>query len=120
VARTARYDAATVRGLSAERRRRFFTIEGSDSILRPELRAMITFRQHDLLTAPASARTFDLVVCRNVVIYFTAAAKATVHQRLADSLRPGGILFVGTTETILSPGQFGLAADGPGLYSRIG
>ena len=118
VARAGHYDLARQGGLSPSRRDRFLAADGPGWTFRPEVRSMIRFGRHDLLEAPVSVRTFDLVICRNVVIYFTEEAKATVHRRLADALRPGGVLFVGATEAILRPSRFGLSADGPGLYVR--
>jgi len=118
VGRAGRYDLARVVGVSPARRHRFLVEDGPDWVFRQELRAMIRFREEDLLRAPTVARVFDLVACRNVVIYFTQAAKAAVHQRLADALRPGGLLFVGATEAILQPQRFGLHSDGPGFYVR--
>ncbi len=119
VGRAGRYDLTRAGGVSDARRDRFLVADGSNWIFRPELKAMIRFRQHDLLDKPFAVRSFDLVVCRNVVIYFTEAAKSAVHQRLADALRPGGLLFVGATEAILQPRRYGLVADGPGFYVRV-
>jgi chemotaxis protein methyltransferase CheR len=120
VARAGRYDGARTGLLSPARRERFLRADGQDWVVRTELKAMIGFRQHDLFDGPIAVRAFDLVVCRNVVIYFTEAAKAAVHQSLADALRPGGLLFVGATEAILRPARFGLMAEEPGMYVRAG
>ncbi len=119
IGRAGRYDLTRVAGLSATRRARFFVADGPESVVRPELRAMISFREHDLLDEPAAVRAFDLILCRNVAIYFTTEAKTAVHERLAQALRPGGLLFVGATETILKPRRFGLVADSPGFYVRV-
>lgn len=118
VARSGRYRTASVASLSPARRERFLAADGDAWVVRPEIRDMINFRTHDLLSPPVGTRTFDLVLCRNVVIYFNEPAKVVVHQRLADALRPGGVLFVGATEAILRPGRFGLDAKGPGIYVR--
>lgn len=119
VGRAGRYDLTRVAGLSPARRDRFLVADGPGWVFRPEVRAMIGFRRHDLLDEPTAVRAFDVVLCRNVVIYFTEEAKTAVHQRLADSLRPGGLLFVGATEAILQPRRFGLISDGPGFYVRV-
>jgi chemotaxis protein methyltransferase CheR len=119
IGRHGRYDLGRVDGLSTARRDRFLVQDGPDWLFRPELRAMIRFRQQDLLDEPSGARGFDLILCRNVVIYFTDTAKNEVHRRLGAALRPGGLLFVGSTEAILQPRRFGLVADGPGLYARV-
>lgn len=118
VGRAGRYDLTRATGLSTARRDRFLVADGSAWVFRPEVRAKIGFRQHDLLDKPAAVRTFDLVLCRNVAIYFTDTAKGDVHRRLVEALRPGGLLFVGSTEAILQPQRFGLIADGPGFYVR--
>ena len=76
-----------------------FDVEDEFYRVRPDLRARVRFRHHDLLNDPFE-KSFDLIVCRNVVIYFTDEAKKTLYRRFADSLREGGILFVGGTETI--------------------
>jgi chemotaxis protein methyltransferase CheR len=119
VGRLGRYDLSRVVGLSTERRDRFLVPDGPDWLFRPELRAMIRFRQQDLLDEPSGAGGYDLILCRNVVIYFTDAAKTEVHGRLSAALRPGGLLFVGSTEAILQPRRYGLVLDGPGLYARL-
>jgi chemotaxis protein methyltransferase CheR len=118
IARAGRFDLTRFAGLSPSRRDRFLTKDGSDSVFRDELREMIRFREDDLLRGSTPAHIFDLVACRNVVIYFTETAKTVVHRRLAESLRPGGLLFVGATEVILQPHRFGLRFDSPGFYLR--
>ena len=82
-----------------------------------ELRALVTFRRHDLLR-DAYGSAFDLIACRNVAIYFTEEAKAQLYQRFARALRPGGLLFVGATEAISGARAFGLEPDQPGFYVR--
>ncbi|MCX7912169.1 MAG: protein-glutamate O-methyltransferase CheR [Dehalococcoidales bacterium] len=71
-----------------------------------ELRERITFRQHDLTRDPFESG-FDLIVCRNVVIYFSDEAKKTLRRRFYNALKPGGILFIGATETILDALELG-------------
>jgi chemotaxis protein methyltransferase CheR len=118
VGRIGRYDLARVPGLSVERRDRFLVADGSAWVFRPEVRSAIGFREHDVLDEPAGVRAFDLVLCRNVAIYFTTGAKRDVPRRLVEALRPGGLLFLGATEVILQPRRFGLVADGSGFYVR--
>jgi chemotaxis protein methyltransferase CheR len=118
VGRAGRYDLTRDHGLSTARRDRFLVEDGPSWIFRPELRAMITFRQQDLFDRAQAVRLFDLVLCRNVAIYFTDHSKSAVHRRLAESLKPGGLLFVGATEVILHPRRFGLITDGHGMYVR--
>jgi chemotaxis protein methyltransferase CheR len=117
VARVGHYRASQAAGLSPDRLARFLTQAGAGWTVKPDLRGTISFRKHDLLTEPVG-RHFELIACRNVVIYFTEAAKAVVHERLAGALKPGGLLFVGSTEAILKPERVGLRSDGPGFYFR--
>lgn len=116
-ARASRYAAHQMVGVSDARRARFFRRDGDAWEVRPEIRALVTFRRHDLLRDPFEAG-FDLVACRNVVIYFTEAAKDVLYRKLAGALRPGGILFVGATEAVPSPSQFGLETMLSGFYRR--
>ncbi len=65
----------------------------------PEIRRLVTFQKHDLTHDPASGQ-FDLILCRNVVIYFTDEAKLNIYGKFFNALRPGGVLFIGATETV--------------------
>ena len=67
---------------------------------RDELKAMVRFEVGDLLQMPMAENRFDLVLCRNTVIYFTDEVRDRLHTRLVDSLRPGGYLVVGATERV--------------------
>ncbi|HLS88871.1 MAG TPA: protein-glutamate O-methyltransferase CheR [Sphingobacteriaceae bacterium] len=112
------YDEHALRGVSPERRRKFFeeVAPGMWRVL-PELRRKVRFVRHDLLADPYPEEQ-HLILCRNVVIYFTEEAKSRVHRQLAESLVPGGYLLVGATETLLMPGPLGLEIAGPFLYRR--
>lgn len=116
-ARAGRYGTAQMLGVSPARRARFFTATPTGFEVRPEIRALVTFARHDLLRDPARPG-FDLIACRNVVIYFTDEAKARLYRGFAGALRPGGILFIGATETISDPRAVGLSPITPGFYQR--
>jgi len=116
-ARSSRYTEPQMIGVSNARRARFFRHDGAHWEVRPELRALVTFRRHDLLRDRYESG-FDLVACRNVVIYFTEEAKSQLYQRFAAALRPGGLLFLGATEAISGARAFGLVPEQPGFYRR--
>lgn len=116
-ARASRYTEAQMLGVSNARRSRFFRHDGDDWEVRPELRALVTYRRHDLLRDPCDTG-FDLIACRNVVIYFTEEAKSQLYKRFAAALRPGGLLFVGATEAIAGARTLGLEPLQPGFYRR--
>jgi len=82
------------------------------------LAKMITFRQHNLFGDPCP-QNLDLIVCRNVVIYFTADAKDKLYRQFHASLRPGGVLFVGATEIIPRPFEFGFKNFGISFYKKV-
>lgn len=112
------YLDADVRGVSSVRLARAFERGGAGSYaIKPEYRMMVDVRLHNLLMPPPS-RGFDLILCRNVVIYFTDEAKAALYRHLADALRPGEVLFVGGTEMVAGARGLGLAAAGPSFYRK--
>ena len=61
---------------------------------------------------------FDLIICRNVVIYFTDDAKAELNRKFYDALRPGGWLFIGGTETLLGADSIGFERAKSSLYKK--
>ena len=82
-----------------------------------KLRNAVRFRKMNLLLDPYPDKC-DLIVCRNVMIYFTEEAKAGLYRNFCRALKPGGILFVGSTEQIFNPGQYGLEAADTFFYRR--
>ena len=58
------------------------------------------------------------MLCRNTVIYFNEAVRDALHARLADALRPGGVLVVGATERVTAPETIGLHATAPFTYAK--
>jgi chemotaxis protein methyltransferase CheR len=95
-----------------------FDRDGDGWRARPELRMMVRFAAGDLLRDPVSPGAYDLVLCRNVVIYFTEPVRDALHRRLATALRPGGYLMVGSSERVSSPQAFGLATSHPFIYRK--
>jgi chemotaxis protein methyltransferase CheR len=77
----------------------------------------VSFRIHNLL-AEDYPQNLDLIICRNVMIYFTEEAKQKVIASFAKALRPGGLLFVGSTEQFLRTELYDLSAVGPFLYQK--
>jgi chemotaxis protein methyltransferase CheR len=73
--------------------------DGRRTVL-PAIRAMTRFERRDLLRDPAPMEAFDLVMCRNVVIYLDRATQEVLLDMLCDSLRPGGYLVMGNVETL--------------------
>jgi chemotaxis protein methyltransferase CheR len=93
-------DLAINRGLSEPRRRRFFTRQENGWGVIPAVRNAVSFRQFNLLDSYVLLGKFDLIYCRNVLIYFSAAVKADILRRMAATLKPGGYLFLGSSESL--------------------
>jgi chemotaxis protein methyltransferase CheR len=95
------YDRFAVgRGLSAERLARFFESKGSDRWkVKAEVTQLIKFKQANLIGDLRPLGEFDLVLMRNVLIYFAETARADVYRKLGAMIRPGGYLVLGSSET---------------------
>jgi chemotaxis protein methyltransferase CheR len=89
------------RGLPARALVTHFTQDGARWRLRPALRAMVRFEEHNLLSDGASLGRFDVIFCRNVLIYFDAPTKTRVLEMLARHLLPDGVLYLGAAETVI-------------------
>jgi chemotaxis protein methyltransferase CheR len=102
ICKNAEYDSlALARGLSAERRRKFFSsCTGDTAKLNDDIRQMVNFRHLNLLDSYALMGKFDIIFCRNVLIYFAPDIKAKIIKKLYDSLNPKGYLFLGASESI--------------------
>ncbi|MET0601491.1 MAG: protein-glutamate O-methyltransferase CheR [Baekduia sp.] len=84
-----------------------------------ELKRLVRFEHGDLLTITPPAGAYDLVLCRNTVIYFNEDVRDALHGRLATSLRAGGRLVVGATERVSEPARHGLAPESPFVYRKL-
>jgi chemotaxis protein methyltransferase CheR len=98
-------------------RLQYFSIDNHQYWVKEELRHQVTFRPHNLLADPTSGK-FDLIVCRNVVIYFEPRVKEQLYHRFYDALRPGGILFVGGTEIVPKATGMGFETVNISFYRR--
>ncbi len=89
------------RGLPMQMLVSHFTKEGAHWRIKPELRAAITFREWNLLADLRPLGRFDVVFCRNVLLYFDPPTKRRVLEALAHQMPPDGVLFLGGAETVL-------------------
>ncbi len=124
-AKDAYYDPlALSRGLSAERKQRFFvrdTQHWSERWqVKPEIRRRVRFTQANLLQSYATLGKFDVIFCRNVLIYFSAESKTDILARMARALNPGGYLVLGASESITQYSEeFTMERCQPGVIYRV-
>ncbi|GGD72193.1 CheR family methyltransferase [Lacimicrobium alkaliphilum] len=115
----AEYDNLSLsRGLSEERKRQFFQPTANGTLkLKPQVTNMVSFRPINLLDSYASMGKFDLVFCRNVLIYFSPMSKTKILQQIAASLQSEGVLFLGASESMSGLSDaFNMVRCSPGLY----
>tara|TARA_A200000159_G_scaffold109771_2_gene102711 strand:+ start:106209 stop:107039 length:831 start_codon:yes stop_codon:yes gene_type:complete len=113
------YDELSLaRGLSPQRRQTFFQQHEMGRMqIKPEVRRMVTFKSFNLLSSYAALGRFDIVFCRNVLIYFSADVKQRILQQIAGQLQPKGVLFLGASESISSASDtYSMVKCQPGLY----
>lgn len=82
------------------------------------LRSLCRFEQGDLLRVQPKPGSYDLVLCRNTVIYFEAEVRDALHERLAASVRPCGYFMIGSTERVSKPADLGLEPCHPFVYRK--
>ncbi len=111
------YGEKSVAGVPADLKKKFFTKIGPSYQISDEVKSRVEFREHNLLkdTYPTD---FHLIVCRNVLIYFTEEAKDEVFRKFQKSLKPGGYLFIGSTEQIINYRDVGFDRKNSFFYQR--
>ena len=117
----AEYDGlALSRGLSPERRSRFFEESGNGMMrVKDYVRKNVSFRHLNLLDSYTLLGKFDIIFCRNVLIYFSPDLKAKIIKQFAQSLNPRGYLFLGASESISSVNNdFEMLRCNPGIIYR--
>ena len=117
-AKQAVYTADEIKAMRPDRKVKYFTktVDGKFA-LKPEIKTAVDFKRHNLLKDPFETN-FDLILCRNVVIYFTDEAKTELYKNFFKALKPGGILFVGGTESISNSRQIGYETYKPFFYQK--
>lgn len=117
-ARAGRYPADALREAPAEVVGTYFLPSPEGFTVAGEVARRVRFEHRDLLGDPPPSALFDVVACRNVVIYLSAPGRRRLHTMLAGRLRPGGVLFVGNAERVDRPGDLGLEPLSPQMYRK--
>ncbi|HEY4578579.1 MAG TPA: protein-glutamate O-methyltransferase CheR [Savagea sp.] len=97
---------------------KYFVKEGHHYQVIDEVKQRVQFRQHNLLEDRYESN-HDLIVCRNVMIYFTEEAKDQIYTNFSKALKMGGILFVGSTEQIFNPEKYGFEVEDTFFYKKV-
>ena len=118
-AKTGIYSEKSIAGVPADLKAKYFTKVGSSYQISDEIKKCITFKQHNLLK-DSYPTNLDLIVCRNVLIYFTEEAKEEIYKKFNRSLKKEGILFVCSTEQIIQSQIYMFEAVKSFFYKKEG
>ncbi|WP_203361893.1 protein-glutamate O-methyltransferase CheR [Bacillus sp. REN10] len=111
------YSERSLAEVPKEMKEKYFKAEGSFFKVTDEIKRTVTFKQQNLLSDRFDSN-FDLIICRNVMIYFTEEAKDQLYHKFNQALKPGGVLFVGSTEQIFNPNEYGFEVEDTFFYQR--
>lgn len=111
------YQHKSLKELPQELVLKSFTNNNGLFAIKDSIKQNITFKKHNLLSDPYP-KNVDLIVCRNVLIYFTDEAKDSIYNNFSKSLRDSGILFVGSTEQIFQPLTYNLSVFDTFFYQK--
>ena len=111
------YGEKSIASVPDEFKRKYFTKIGPSYQISDEIKSRVEFKEHNLLkdTYPTDC---NLIVCRNVLIYFTEEAKEDVFRKFQKSLKPGGFLFIGSTEQIINHKEIGYDRRNSFFYEK--
>ena len=116
------YDSlALARGLSPERKRQFFEPYGDNKMRVSErVKKLVSFRPFNLLDNYSLLGKFDIIFCRNVLIYFAPEVKSKILNQFASSLNPGGYLMLGASESLTGlTDRFEMIRCNPGIVYKV-
>lgn len=111
------YSAKSVAAVPDDLKKKYFTQIGSSYQISDEIKSRVEFKEHNLLD-DNYVTGYHMIVCRNVLIYFTEEAKEEVFRKFYKSIVPGGILFIGSTEQIINHKEIGYDRKNSFFYLR--
>ena len=116
-AKTGIYNEKSLAGVPTDLRSKYFTKVGNSYKISDEIKARVEFKEHNLLKDPYF-NDCNLIVCRNVLIYFTEEAKLEVYKKFNSALVTNGILFIGSTEQIMNHRNYGFQRKNSFYYEK--
>jgi len=112
------YNDKSIVDIPEDKKKKYFTKIGDSYKISDEIKRQVEFHEANLLKDPYP-KDCDLIVCRNVLIYFTEEAKKDVYIKFREALKPGGILFIGSTEQVMDYKEIGLDRKSSFFYQRV-
>lgn len=112
------YVSSEIKNINKAYMDKYFTVKEDKYKIDQKLKNMVTFKKHDLILEKYE-NDFDLIVCRNVVIYFTQEVKNDIYRKFNESLKKGGLLFVGATESIYNYREYGFEKASTFIYKKL-
>ena len=109
-ARMGLYNEKSIASVPDDLKKKYFTKVGSSYQISDEIKRRVEFKEHNLLKDPYPTGC-NLIVCRNVVIYFTEEAKDEIYKKFNQCMTKGGVLFIGSTEQIMNYKELGFVRD---------
>lgn len=116
-ARMGLYNEKSISGVPEEFKKKYFTKVGNSYQISNEIKSRVEFKEHNLLKDPYPSGC-HLIVCRNVLIYFTEEAKEEIYKKFNSSLVKDGILFIGSTEQIMNYKELNYQRKSSFFFSR--
>lgn len=117
-AKVGEYTKNEMKGVNNADLSKYFKIKDDKYYIESKIKNMVTFKKHDLILDRYETG-FDLIICRNVVIYFNNDTKQDIYKRFSNSLKKGGLLFVGATESIYNYRDYGFEKASTFIYKKI-
>ena len=117
-AKRGEYVISEIKNVKNEYLQKYFTKVDDKYIIDSRIKNMVTFKKHDLILDNYE-NGFDLIVCRNVVIYFNQDIKNEIYKKFSASLKKGGLLFVGATESIYNYKDYGFEKASTFIYKKL-
>lgn len=112
------YSEREIKGLQAQELIKYFSKKEEGYEINKDIKEIVEFKKHDLIL-DRYPENLNVIVCRNVTIYFKNETKDEIYKKMYDSLLPGGILFTGATESIYNPSEFGFKKKSTFIYEKI-
>jgi len=117
-AREGKFGADALKNVPPAWKEKYFEKVGEQFQVKLNYRRKINFKRQNLLK-DNFAKDYDLILCRNVIIYFTKEAQDNLYRKFADSLSSRGILFIGASEVIFNPERYMLSRLEPCFYRKV-